>query len=166
MTKAEIENQIRDIKKLMEDSQEKLSELEKMLSEKSNEIPDYPVFDNERSWIMTVQLESLNFGITKCNADNIFPDFNLFHEKYFADEFAKKCKFIAMLLHCKQYLCPTYFPNFKNEKENKWVVCYDYASNTFEITCWTTYWESQVYFDTKENAQKAADWMKEHFKFS
>lgn len=157
-----------EYKKRIEALQNELNDLKKELNQIQDEIPDYPVFDNEQSWIMTAGLEPHKFIVTKCNTDdkNINSDFNLFHEKYFADEFAEKCKMIAMLLHCKQYLCPTYFPNFRNKKENKWVVYYDYASNTFEITCWTTYWESQVYFDTKENAQKAADWMKEHFKFN
>lgn len=148
--------------------QNEINSLKEELNQIQDEIPDYPVFDNQQSWAMNPTLELYGCSIAKCNTNDndINHDFNLFHEKYFAEEFAKKCKFIAMLLHCKQYLCPTYFPNFRNDEENKWVVCYDYASNTFEITCWSTYWESQVYFDTKENAQKAADWMKEHFKFS
>lgn len=147
--------------------QNEINSLKEELNQIQDEIPDYPVFDNQPSWIMSLMLDAHGYTIAKCNTNNndISHNFNLFHEKYFAEEFAKKCKFIAMLLHCKQYLCPTYFPNFKDEKEKKWAVYYDYTSNTF-TPYWTTCWGSQVYFDTEENAQKAADWMKEHFKFS
>ena len=163
MTKAEIENQIRDIKKLMEDSQEKLSELEKMLSEKSNEIPDFPVFDNQPSWAMNTLLDTHDYSIIKCNTNdhNINHDFNLFHDKYFADEFAKNCKFIAMLLHCKWYLCPSYEVDFVNNSDDgKWTVINFGASF---LPCRRCHPEKgEVYFDTEENAECAAEWMNEH----
>lgn len=148
--------------------QNEINSLKKELNQIQDEIPDYPVFDNQPSWMMNSVFEASGYTIAKCNTNDndITHDFNLFHEKYFADEFAEKCKFIAMLLHCKQYLCPTYFPNFRNVEEKKWTVCYDYALKTFNTILWYNYWESQVYFDTKENAQKAADWMNEHFKFN
>lgn len=148
--------------------QNEINSLKEELNQIHDEIPDYPIFDNERPWVMNSTFEVYNYAIAKCNINDndITHDFNLFHEKYFAEEFAKKCKMIAMLLHCKQYLCPTYFPDFKNAKEKKWVVYYDYAYNVFTTVYWTTYWESQVYFDTIENAQKAASWMDKHFKFN
>lgn len=146
--------------------QNEINSLKEELNQIQDEIPDYPVFDNERSWIMTVQLESLNFGITKCNADNIFPDFNLFHEKYFADEFAEKCKMIAMLLHCKWYCDRDLITDFSDESVGKWCVWYDHHSNRWTIDCQQTYENTTIYFTTAEAARKAADWMNEHFKFS
>ena len=161
MTRTEYEKRIEFL-------QNEINSLKEELNQIQDEIPDYPVFDNQQSWAMNSLLKARKYTIAKCNTNdnNISLDFNLFHTEDFAEEFAEKCKFIAMLLHCKQYLCPTYSPNFRNETEDKWVVWYNYISNRFETFSWHTYWESQVYFDTEENAQKAADWMNEHFKFN
>lgn len=161
MTRTEYEKRIEFL-------QNEINSLKKELNQIQDEIPDYPVFDNQQSWGMNSLLQARKYMIAKCNTNdnNISLDFNLFHTEDFAEEFAEKCKMIAMLLHCKWYLCPNYAPNFKNETEDKWAVCYDYKLNTFRTFLWYNYWESQVYFDTEENAQKAADWMNKHFKFN
>lgn len=157
MTKTEIENQIRDIKKLMEDSQEKLSELEKMLSEKSNEIPTFPKFNNEIIYYLNAQGNIYTTPNVTCKKIN---DFNAFHSKALAQEYAKISLRTAMLLHCKWYLCPDYKPDFSTDEE-KWSVFYDHDSESYMLGL-TYGCESNVYFDTKENAQRAADWMNEH----
>lgn len=157
MTKGEIENQIRDIKKLMEDSQEKLSELEKILSEKSNEIPPFPEFNNEIIYYLSAQGD---IRFTPSLTGEKTDDFNAFHSEAFAQEYAKISLRAAMLLHCKWYLCPDYKPDFSTDEE-KWSVFYDHDSESYMLGL-TYGYESNVYFDTKENAQRAADWMSAH----
>lgn len=158
MTKTEIENQIRDIKKLMEDSQEKLSELEKMLNEKSNEIPPLPEFDDEYIYYLS---ERGNICSIPNLAVGTLNDFNAFHSKALAQEYAKISLRTGMLLHCKWYLCPDYKPDFSTD-EIKWSVFYDHDSESY--TLGTTYGceAGNVYFDTEENARRAADWMSAH----
>lgn len=160
MTRIEIENQINDIKKLMEDSQEKLSELEKMLSEKSNEIPDFPAFnDNDKDMYYLSDCGNIN-SVSNLTHGSTF-DFNAFHSKALAQEYAKISLRAAMLLHCKWYLCPDYKPDFSAD-ERKWSVFYDHDSESY--TLGTTYGceAGNVYFDTEENARRAADWMGAH----
>lgn len=159
MTKAEIEEQIKDIKKLMEDSQEKLSELEKMLSEKSNEIPPFPTFNDNDKDIYYLSDHGDISSISNLTGGTII-DFNAFHSKALAQEYAKISLRAAMLLHCKWYLCPDYKPDFSTD-EAKWSVFYDHDSESYMLGL-TYGCDSNVYFDTKENAQRAANWMSTH----
>lgn len=163
MTKAEIENQIRDIKKLMEDSQEKLSELEKILSEKSNEIPPFPEFNNENIYYLSAQGD---IRFTPSLTGEKTDDFNAFHSEALAQEYAKISLRTAMLLHCKWYCDRDLITDFSDESVEKWCVWYDHHSNRWTIDCQRTYENTTIYFTTEEAARKAADWMNEHFKFN
>ena len=86
------------------------------------------------------------------------------YSKEMAQEFADKCKLIAMMLHCKWYLCPDYVPDFTNSNEEKHYVYYDACGEkyTTDWRCMTI--NNEVFFDTEENAQKAADWLNKHWK--
>lgn len=67
------------------------------------EIPDMPVFHaNETYWRMYPTLKHIKSSVLHSDYDG--ECYNLFHTKEYADEFADKCKLIAMLLHCKWYL--------------------------------------------------------------
>lgn len=112
------------------------------------EIPDFPVFKN---------YETAFF----CDSDELY---ERFHTEEYADEFAKKCKLVAMMLHCKWYLCPNYVPDFKNSNEEKHYVYYDVcgAKYTTDWRCATI--NNEVFFDTQENAQKCAEWLNAHRK--
>lgn len=126
------------------------------------EIPDMPYFDeDEKYWFVDDEI-----GVTDgamCFGD-ITDDFNVFHTPEYAQEFAKKCKLIAMMLHCKWYLCPDYVPDFTNSNEEKYYVYYDARGEkyTTDWRCMTI--NNEVFFDTEENARKCADWLNKHWK--
>lgn len=135
---------------------------EKLAEMQEEEIPDFPKFKEtgEEAWHINNVLEVSTPGSTMGKVN----DYNYFHSKEYADEFAKKCKLIAMMLHCKWYLCPDYVPDFTNSNEEKYYVYYDVCGEkyTTDWRCMTI--NNEVFFDTEESAQKCADWLNKHWK--
>lgn len=125
------------------------------------EIPDMPYIDeDEKYWFVDDEI-----GVTDgdmCFGD-ITEDFNVFHTPEYAQEFAKKCKLIAMMLHCKWYLCRDFKGDYSYPND-KWVVYYGGLDNKFLATNSIHCDYGLVPFDTMENAQKAADWLNKHWK--
>lgn len=124
------------------------------------EIPDFPEFaTRETYWCAGLDLKHVDSG---CAAGGtIYGDYNCFHTKEMAQEFAKKCKLIAMMMHCKSYLCPDYVPNWRDISDMKWAVIKATEDGKF-YTSFCMYETSTVYFDTAKNAQKCADWLNKH----
>lgn len=131
------------------------------------EIPDMPDFEmDEKFYYLDSVTDDVEDSCHDGDIDNI--DFNMFHTKEYADEFADKCKLIAMMLHCKWYLCRDYKEDFE-DAEYKWYVHYTNNTVRFATACFATDYcvdndHGSVYFDTEENAQKCADWLNEHWK--
>lgn len=68
----------------------------------------------------------------------------------------------AALRHLRDSLCEGY--QFSSDKKNWSVFCVE-DTHTYVIRFNTTIkYVGRVYFDTKEHAQQAADWMNKHFK--
>jgi hypothetical protein len=87
--------------------------------------------------------------------------YNAFHTADYAHELRRRCLMIAMMLHCKWYVDREYTPNWDDRE--KWTVVYTHNKEEFAVDC-SRMWEwNTIYFDTKENAQKCADWMNEHW---
>lgn len=93
-------------------------------------------------------------------------DYNIFHTKEYAQEFAKKCKLIAMMLHCKWYLDRDYVPNWKNKEESKYFVCYDNVNGCFKYGLDHSFNGCSISFGTDAAARKCAEWLNEHWKES
>ena len=82
---------------------------------------------------------------------------NCFRTKERAEQVAKKMRLLLRLEQLHDMLCPDYVPDWENygqkflvyfnHAENRWHIG---ASNAFELRCAT-------YFDTEENAEKAAE---------
>ena len=127
------------------------------------EIPDFPVFDvnGEESWWINNILEVTSRGFTSGHVE----DYNYFHTKEYAQEFADNCKLIAMMLHCKWYLCRDFKGDYSNSND-KWGVCYGGLDNKFIATNSIYCDYGFVPFDTEENAKKCADWLNEHWRDS
>lgn len=146
---------------------EEIKNLKEKLAEMQDEpeIPDFPKFERYGEfWYVRDNLNDVELGRAVCTIAGISGDYNIFHTKEMAQEFANKCKLIAMMLHCKWYLCPYYVPDFTNSNEEKHYVYYDVCGEKY-----TTDWRcatinNEVFFDTKENAQKCADWLNAHWK--
>ena len=82
---------------------------------------------------------------------------NYFRTKERAEQVAKKMRLLLRLEQLHDMLCPDYVPDWENygqkflvyfnHAENRWHIGF---SNAFELRCAT-------YFDTEENAEKAAE---------
>lgn len=82
---------------------------------------------------------------------------NCFRTGERAEQVAKKMRLLLRLEQLHDMLCPDYVPDWENygqkflvyfnHAENRWHIG---ASNAFELRCAT-------YFDTEENAEKAAE---------
>lgn len=142
---------------------EELSEIEN-----SGEIPEFPVFERGTPYYtMNGEFEiehGSHSGYKGMNHEEDDDLYNAFHTKEMAQKFSDKCKLIAMMLHCKWYLCPDYVPDFTNSNEEKYYVYYDARGEkyTTDWRCMTI--NNEVFFDTEENARKCADWLNKHWK--
>ncbi len=143
---------------------DEIKNLKEKLAEMQDEpeIPDLPNFKcGESYWTMFD-----NFALSDERTAFVrdATEYNMFHTEAYAQEFANKCKLIAMMLHCKWYLCYKHHPDFNDCDIQKWTVVFDYKKRKFTVEFSRTREWSTVYFDTEENAQKCADWLNEHWK--
>lgn len=128
------------------------------------EIPDFPEFErNENYWYVG---SDLNDAVVGRAVGTYADDYNVFHAKEYADEFAKKCNLIAMMLHCKWYLDRDYVPDWSNHNEEKFHALFNHDSNQFIACSYGSRYidEGLVFFSTAKNAQKCADWLNKHWK--
>lgn len=164
MDKKELERRLEAAEKQNIGLMGEIKNLKEELAEMQDEpeIPDKPDFEMDEKFYY---LDSVTNGVEdSCLEDIDSIDFNMFHTEEYAQEFADKCKLIAMMLHCKWYLCPDYVPDFTNSNEEKYYVYYDVCGEkyTTDLRCATI--NNEVFFDTEENAQKCADWLNKHWK--
>lgn len=164
MDKQELERRLKAAEKQNIGLLDEIKNLKEKLADMQDEpeIPDFPEFSrNETYWYVGSDLNDAAVGRA---VGTYADDYNVFHTKEYADEFAKKCKLIAMMLHCKWYLCPDYVPDFTNSNEEKHYVYYDACGEkyTTDWRCMTI--NNEVFFDTEESAQKCADWLNKHWK--
>ena len=126
------------------------------------EIPEIPEFArNETYWYVG---SDLNDAVVGRAVGTYADDYNVFHTKEYADEFAQKCKLIAMMLHCKWHLCRDFIPEWSENAPCKFAIYYSHEENKFKVDDVYMVEENDVFFDTEENAQKAADWLNKHWK--
>lgn len=136
----------------------KLSEMEQ-----GNEIPEYPVCKAKDKYFV-VEENGIIHGFTSACGGTRYK-YNMFHTESYAQEFAEKCKLIAMMLHCKWHVNRCYVPDWGSDNNSeKCYVTFDHCVNKFQVR--TRYSEegADVYFGTGEAAQKCADWMNTHAK--
>lgn len=115
MSVKELEKQLEVAEKQKADLLKKIEDIKKQLEVRKDGqyIPDYPEFkpSQEPSWYMNAGLQSVgpeqNSGTQG--------DYNSFHTKEYAQEFAKKCKLIAMMLHCKWYCDKEFVTDFSDD---------------------------------------------------
>ena len=148
MDKSDLERRLEAAEKQNIGLMDEIKNLKAKLAEMQDEpeIPDFPVFKN---------YENAFF----CDSDELY---ERFHTEEYAVEFAKKCKLIAMMLHCKWYLDRDYVPDWNNSDENKYYVFYNNFTNGFGVTVRTL--SESVAFSNEESARKCADWLNKHWK--
>lgn len=167
MTREELEKRLESAEKQMLGLQDEIQNLKAKLAEGhyESEIPDFPVFniDGESSWhvngLLDVSSKDETYGKVH--------DYNFFHTVDYAQEFADKCKLIAMMLHCKWYLDRDYVPDWKSDTNSeKCYVIFDNCVNKFQVRTRYAVQGVEVYFRTEESAQKCAEWLNEHWRDS
>ena len=153
-----------DIEKKLEDLKAeflgKLEALEKEaeMQKKQEELKPWKPKDGEEYFFVNNDFLSHSFCNMNDNVDNYnFEIGNYFRTKERAEQAAKKMRLLLRLEQLHDMLCPDYVPDWENygqkflvyfnHAENRWHIG---ASNAFELRCAT-------YFDTEENAEKAAE---------
>ena len=164
MTKKELEEKIELYEKQVNGLINEIEILKIELSKiGEDEIPDFPEFHSGD----IVWCKNNAFNVSNYIKDRTakIKNYNNFHMEEYAIEYAEKSREIAMLLHCKWYIDRDYVPNWKNEDEAKYCVRYNHQDEGYYVP--DSFYETEcltVYFSTKQAAQKAADWMNEHYK--
>lgn len=92
-------------------------------------------------------------GIDEVN----IPSGNCFKTKKRAEQVAEKMRLLLRLEQLHDMLCPDYVPDWEKEKD-KFCLCYHHEGKQWSVESWL-FFESQgfVWFDTFENAEKAAE---------
>ena len=159
MTRDEFEKRLEAAEKQNLGLLDEIKNLKAQLAKvQEDEIPDLPDFNiNDDFYIMTEDMEVSGDAII-----DPVSDYNYFHTKEYAQEFADKCKLIAMLLHCKWYLDRDYVPNWSEPLERKWQLYYDHDEKKMIVGAYS-HSDYGVVFSTGELAQKAADWINKHY---
>lgn len=82
---------------------------------------------------------------------------NCFRTKERAEQVAEKMRLLLRLEQLHDILCPDYVPDWEKEKD-KFCLCYHHEGKQWSVESWL-FFESQgfVWFDTFENAEKAAE---------
>lgn len=166
MTREELEKRLESAEKQMIGLQDEIQNLKAKLAEAQDEpeIPDFPVYRHEPLYFVNSRSEIVGDEYKICTGI-VAHDFNAFHSKEYAQEFADKCKLIAMMLHCKWYLCSGFKGDY-SDSSDKWVVYYGGLDDKFIATNSIHCDYGFVPFDTMDNAQKCADWLNEHWRDS
>lgn len=166
MKREELEKRFESAEKQIIGLQDEIQNLKAKLAEAQDEpeIPDKPVFEMDEKFYY---LDSVTDGVEdSCIDDEIDAiDFNMFHTEKYANEFAKKCKLIAMMLHCKWHIDRDLVQDWDN-CDDKFTVWYNHADNEWTIDFQEIHETPSIYFSTEEAAQKCADWLNEHWRDS
>ena len=83
---------------------------------------------------------------------------NCFRTKERAEQVARKMRLLLRLEQLHDMLCPDYVPDWSNEDEHKFYLFYDGKASNWKYTYWSAFdFRVGEYFDTEENAEKAAE---------
>jgi len=171
MTREELERRLDEAEKQNLGLLDEIKWLKEKLAEQDKqEIPDFPEFncgDVVYEMDSCFDVMEKEHGGGKGDKDFTGNDaqfYNGFHTADYAHELRRKCLMIAMMLHCKWYLCRDYRPDFNNTWVEKWTVAFNYNEGKFWVEISRVREWSTIHFDTEENAQKCANWMNEHWK--
>ena len=133
------------------------------------EIPDFPKFERGSAyWCVNDEFalqKSQHSGYVGEKGDDDL--YNAFHTEAYAHEFANKCKLIAMLLHCKWCVEKELFKfdsGVMGDYPPVYTVVYNRPMDEYSVVEAHVFEGSQVYFKSEDAAQKAADWLNEHWK--
>ena len=166
MDKNELEHRLEAAEKQNLGLMDEIKNLKAHLAEMQDEpeIPDFPKFERYGEfWYVRDNLNDVELGRAVCTIAGIAGDYNIFHTKEMAQEFANKCKLIAMMLHCKWYIDRDSIQDWSDPLERKWQLYYDHDEKKMVVGAYSRS-DFGVAFSTEENAQKCAEWLNAHWK--
>lgn len=166
MTRKEIEEKLNEVTRQQADCERLIASLRKALFFNEEEIPDSPMFnDQEKVFFMDSDLnKNIYVSITDPKPGELV--FNSFHTAEEVDEFCDMCKWNAMLLHCRHYLCLDYKPDWETDDDKYSIylnTAYEKPRFEVDVAGHQSLNYNCVYFPSIDLAQKAADWMNEHW---
>lgn len=143
---------------------EKISELEQQIAElkeaaqKQDEPKAWKPKAEEDYWYISESMSATNADFCEDDFDNrVIKSNNCFPTKERAEEVAKKIRMLLKLEHYHDMFCPDYVPDWSSD-DAKYVVCYDEVEKQWDCErSFTIRYATQVYFDSKETAQKVCD---------
>ena len=89
---------------------------------------------------------------------------NCFRTKERAEQVAEKIRLLLRLEQLHDMLCPDYVPDWNNDGELKFCLGYDHADDCWLVDYFNVTQYPTVYFDTNENAEKAAEILNKEIK--
>ena len=143
---------------------EKISELEQQIAElkeaaqKQDEPKAWKPKAGEDYWYISEWLSATSTKFCNGNFDNrLIKSNNCFRTKERSEEVAKKIRMLLKLERYHDMFCPDYVPDWSSDDE-KHVVCYDEGEKQWGCDrIFLIRDATQVYFDSKETAQKVCD---------
>lgn len=168
MDKNELERRLEAAEKQMIGLQDEIQNLKSHLAEMQDEpdIPDFPKFKRESvywsvddEFALQKSIHSGYVGEKGIKDDEAL--YNAFHTEEYAQEFANKCKLIAMMLHCKWYIDRNALDT--SEETCTYGTCYDKENKKFVLNSYCLCEPCEVTFRSAELAQKCVDWLNKHW---
>lgn len=154
MMKNELEQSLKTTLSQIEELKKKAEEIIEELKRK--EIPLYPEF--EKGSILSYMDTDLSVQTTGAVITETTQDYNAFHSEHYAEMFAERSNYFAMLLHCKWYFDRDYEPDWNDLNEDKWTIGFDHDKDEFVPNSWITRDFGVITFSSKEVAQEVCDW--------
>lgn len=96
--------------------------------------------------------------------DKLIKAGNCFSTKERAEQVADKMQLLLRLEQLHDMFCPDYVPDWNNGDELKFCLGYDHADDCWFVYCFNATQYPTVYFDTEENAKKAAEILNKEIK--
>lgn len=158
MTTAELQAQISAMRESIQAQQERLDELEKQL-ESAGEFDDIDKPLQIENGEEVYYISDVGLILRKSGRDSYILNTRnrAFKSKKYAEMFLDKTQYIADLLHFKWLFDRDYEPE-EDLQSVKWAIMHD-NDHKFAVTSNWNVQPGDIYFSTKELAQKCADWL-------
>lgn len=143
---------------------ERISELKKQIVEleeaaqKQDEPKAWRPKKNEEYWYVDITGDSKNYEFLEDEYDKVLFDIgNGFPTKEHAERVAKEFKMLLKLWQYHDMFCPDYVPDWE-DNQRKYCVFFNTHDHRWDYNCVILARNAvQVYFDSKETAQKVCD---------
>lgn len=151
----------------MKDIEDRIKELEYELKELREKIEEQKEYGEPKPWKPEIEEGYFYIGNTLGIGeyfnggdyidDKLITAGNCFRTKERAEQVARKMRLLLRLEQLHDMLCPDYVPDWNNDGELKFCLGYDHADDCWLVDDFNVTQYPTVYFDTEENAEKAAE---------